>query len=96
MEGLASTLPRESESQREAALAAWRNVLAGSRPQSPRWYRGKYAVANLLTDSGHAARAAEMIDLLTVLHPEMGGSEMKRQFASLRKRCDVADRQPGQ
>ena len=96
MEGLAKTLPRDTRSQQEDALAAWRKVLAGSRPQSPRWFRGKYAVADLLIGVGQAARAAEMIDLLSVLHPEMGGADMKQQFVGLRKRCDVADGQSDQ
>ncbi len=96
MEGVAKTLPRDTAIQQEVALAAWRKVLAGSRPQSPRWFRGKYAVADLLVGTGQAARAAEMIDLLSVLHPEMGGADMKQQFVGLRKRCDIADGQSDQ
>ena len=71
----------------QAALQKWRELEEKSPPQSPRWFLAKYWVAWLHFESGNKQQAAKMITLLRVLHPELGGPEMKPQFEELFRRC---------
>lgn len=70
-----------------AALAKWREVEQRSRPGTDRWFRAKYYLALTHERLGNCQRAAEIITLTQVLHPEMGGPEMKAKFEELLKRC---------
>ncbi len=67
----------------DQALKAWRTVVAGSPPQSPRWYRAKLQLAKLHIASGNPDRAVQMIRLLQALHPDLGGPEQKARFVKL-------------
>lgn len=101
-EWLARTYPRDGEIQEayarlllartdrpslELALARWRDLEAKSKPQSPRWFRAKYQVAELHYRLGNPVQTAKMIALLEVLYPELGGPELKAQFLELQQRC---------
>ncbi len=101
-EWLAKTYPRDGEIQEayarllstrtdrpslELALARWRDLEAKSKPQSPRWFRAKYQVADLHYRLGNPDQAAKMIALLEVLYPELGGPELKARFLELQQRC---------
>ncbi len=76
----------DAESQR-LALARWRTIEKRTPPNTEPWYRAKYEIAQLHLRQGRADQAAKMIDLLELLHPEMGGPAMKARFHSLRARC---------
>jgi len=71
----------------QSALEKWRELEEKSPPQSPRWFLAKYWVARLHFESGNKNQAAKMITLLRLLHPELGGPELKPQFEELLKRC---------
>jgi hypothetical protein len=65
------------------ALAAWRRVEQGSRPGSPRWFRAKYALAVWHLRRGDRRRAAEIVRLTELLHPDLGGAAMRARFEAL-------------
>lgn len=67
----------------EDALAAWRRVEQGSRPGSPRWFRAKYALAVWHLRRGDPRRAAEIVRLTELLHPDLGGAAMRARFEAL-------------
>ncbi len=67
----------------QKALAKWREIEAKAPPASPRWFRAKYQVAALHYRLGNPEQAEKMIRLLEILHPELGGPQLKRQFREL-------------
>jgi tetratricopeptide (TPR) repeat protein len=104
-EFLAKTYPRDAEIQEAfARLLASRNDAASSKQAleryraierrsprgSPRWFRAKYAVAELQLRLGNREKAAKIITLLELLYPELGGPEMKEKFRELRRRTKAA------
>jgi hypothetical protein len=68
-------------------LLKWRELEKKSPAGSPRWFRAKYAVASLHYRLGNPKQAAKIITLLNVLHPELGGPAMQRQFEDLLRHC---------
>jgi tetratricopeptide (TPR) repeat protein len=70
----------------EAALAKWRELERKSKQGTARWFRAKYAVAELHVRLGNSAQAVKIITLLQVLHPDLGGPEMKPRFVELLER----------
>ncbi|MBN2217831.1 MAG: hypothetical protein JW719_10705, partial [Pirellulales bacterium] len=72
---------------REAALVEWRRLESRSKPGSPRWFRAKYAIAELHLALGRPDRARKMIELLVLLHPDLGGPAMKARFEQLLACC---------
>ncbi len=76
----------DATSQR-LALARWRAIEKRTPPNTERWYLAKYEIAQLHLRQGRADQAAKMIDLLELLHPELGGPAMKARFHALRARC---------
>jgi len=73
----------------ETALQKWRELEKKSPPQSRRWFLAKYWVARLQFELGNKTQAAKIVTLLQLLHPELGGPEMKPQFEELLKRCQL-------
>ena len=65
------------------ALNQWRKVAQNVKQYSPQWYRAKYEVASLLVKTGQKGKAAEMIRLLKLLRPDMGGAEWSEKFENL-------------
>ncbi len=76
----------DADAQR-LALARWRTIERRSPPNTERWYRAKYAIARLHWRQGRGEQAAKMIELMQLLHPEMGGPAMKARFQELLDRC---------
>lgn len=74
---------RQDRPSLETALAKWREIDSGSRPASDRWFRAKYEVASLHLRLGDRAQAVKIINLLQLLHPELGGPAMKARFLEL-------------
>ena len=70
------------------ALGQWRRVLGKSRPATDRWYRAKYAIAELHYKMGDRERAAQMIRLLRTLYPDLGGRGSQARFEALLDRCE--------
>jgi len=71
----------------EEALAAWREVQRRSRAGTSSWFEAKYALAELQYRLGRPRQAEEIITLLSVVHPELGGPAMKTRFERLLARC---------
>jgi hypothetical protein len=69
------------------ARAKWHAIQRRSKPASARWFRAKYSQALANERLGNKQQAAKIIKLLQVLHPELGGAEMKAKFLALLKRC---------
>ena len=69
------------------ALEKWRELEQKSPPRSRRWFLAKYWVARLHFEQGNRTQAAKIITLLQLLHPELGGPELKPQFEELLSRC---------
>ena len=65
------------------ALDQWRKVAQNVKQYSPQWYRAKYEVASLLVKTGQRDKAAEMIRLLKLLRPDLGGAEWSEKFENL-------------
>ena len=65
------------------ALDQWRKVAQNVKPYSPQWYRAKYEVASLLVKTGQKDKAVEMIRLLKLLRPDLGGAEWSEKFENL-------------
>ncbi len=80
-------LEAEDRATLDAALAKWRELEKRSPAGSPRWFRTKYAVAELHYRQGNPAQAVKIITLLKVLHPELGGAEMRARFEALLAKC---------
>lgn len=73
----------EDPASLEKALAKWREVEAKAPLASERWFRAKYEVAALHYRLGNREQTAKMIQLLEILHPDLGGPELKRRFLDL-------------
>ncbi len=87
-ESYAALLAEQSDAQSQRlALARWRTIEKRSPPDTERWYLAKYAIARLHLHQGRQEQAAKMIELLQLLHPEMGGPAMKARFEELLERC---------
>jgi tetratricopeptide (TPR) repeat protein len=69
------------------ALAKWHEVEKRSRRSSDRWFRARFALAETYHRLGENDKAAKLIKLTAVLHPELGGPEMKSQFQKLLAEC---------
>ena len=65
------------------ALEQWRKVAQNVKQYSPQWYRAKYEVALLLVKTGQKDKAVEMIRLLKLLRPDLGGAEWSEKFEKL-------------
>ena len=65
------------------ALERWRTLEQGSRPASERWFRAKLALATVHQRLGNKERALQIIKLTQVLHPDLGGPELKARFLAL-------------
>jgi predicted Zn-dependent protease len=82
-------LGRPDRESLETALRKWREVQQKSEPASQRWFRAKYSVAWLHYRLGNKPQAARIITLMKLLHPELGGAEMKARFDELLRQCQL-------
>jgi tetratricopeptide (TPR) repeat protein len=71
----------------ETGLGQWRKIAARSQPQSARWYRAKYAVADLQQRLGDAPAAVQLIRYLQETPPGLP-AEWQGPFEQLLKKCE--------
>jgi tetratricopeptide (TPR) repeat protein len=71
------------------AVSQWRRVVANSQPASRRWFRAKLGLAQVHLRMGNAQQAADMVRLLSTLHPDLGGPELKEQFEALLAKAEA-------
>ena len=83
-EAYAALLARATDSpSRRVALSKWREVESKTKAGEPRWFRARLAQAELLMQLNDQAAARKLLQLTAVLHPELGGPEMKARFEAL-------------
>jgi hypothetical protein len=70
------------------ALAAWQNVERKSRSGNERWLRAKLYEALIYERTGDRQHAAQAVNVVKNLYPEMGGTVLKQQFLDVLKRCE--------
>jgi tetratricopeptide (TPR) repeat protein len=88
MERLAQTLLAGSTAADwTAALDKFRLLEQGTATGSERWFRAKLGLAMAHERLGNKSRAAQIVQLTAVLHPELGGADLKAQFDALAARC---------
>lgn len=81
---------RNDDESLNRALEKYRQLERGSRRGSSRWFRAKYAVAELQLRQGNPEKATKIITLLKLLYPELGGPKQKRLFDELLDRARTA------
>lgn len=70
-----------------AARDAWRNVLRRTPANTSKWFEAKLAVAQAHYALGQWSDAAQMIEVLRTVQPELGGPAMKTKFLELLAKC---------
>lgn len=96
LEAQAASLSRAPEAAAiPAALAAWRELERHVEPGTPRWLRAKLQLARLHLRAGDRAQAAKIVEVTTLLHPELGGPELKAQFEALQREIGVSGAERG-
>jgi len=66
----------------QSASMIWRELIAGSEEGSPIWFRAKLNLVTSLRRAGQMKQAREILQLVEVLHPELGGLPLRKQFRS--------------
>ncbi|MBI1899707.1 MAG: hypothetical protein HYS13_01170 [Planctomycetia bacterium] len=67
----------------ETGLGKARELERKSKTATPRWFLAKYYTALAHVRLGNKAQAEKIINVTKVLHPELGGPEMKARFLAL-------------
>jgi tetratricopeptide (TPR) repeat protein len=84
--------PRVLEAQAECfmqlgrhtqARDMWRQLIGLLRENTAPWYRAKYNLALACFHTGDVAQCQKIIQVTAVLHPELGGPELKLKFEAL-------------
>lgn len=70
----------------EAAVSQWRTLLAGIPKETPMWYRAKLYLIMSLRRSGLRGDAKQALDLMEVLHPDLGGPALRDRFLQEKER----------
>jgi hypothetical protein len=55
---------------------------------SPRWFQARYGQSLAYYRAGKEREARNLIDATSILHPELGGAELRAKFLRLRQRLD--------
>ncbi|MBV8268989.1 MAG: hypothetical protein JO252_21905, partial [Planctomycetaceae bacterium] len=50
------------------------------------WFAARYGLALAYYRSGRSREARQLIDATTILHPDLGGGELREKFVHLRQR----------
>lgn len=79
---------RGDEASLREALAHWGQIDRRSRPGSDRWFRAKYALADLHHRLRDDAFAVRIIKYTQTLYPSLGGPELKARFEKLLAECE--------
>ncbi len=81
-------LQQPDDESLQMALKKYREIVRRSPPQTNAWFSAKYGQAKSQFKLGNAARAAQMVRMLRVLHPELGGTELRKRFEKLLAECN--------
>jgi hypothetical protein len=58
---------------------------------SPRWFQARYGQALAYYRAGKEREARNLIDATSILHPELGGGDLRAKFVRLRQRLDTGE-----
>jgi hypothetical protein len=64
-----------------------KRAITGSLP----WFDARYGLALAYFRSGRSKEALHLIDATAILHPELGGGELREKFIRLRQRIDTSE-----
>jgi len=87
-------LQQEDKESLETALTKYREIARRSRPQTEGWFRAKYGQATARLKLGDSQKAAQIIQMTRVLHPDLGGEVMRQQFEALLAQCEKKSLSP--
>lgn len=68
------------------AVDVYRLQAQHCHPGSPAWFGARYGQALAFYRSGKPEEARRLIDATAILHPELGGAELREKFERLRQR----------
>jgi TolA-binding protein len=69
------------------AREMWRQLIGSLRENTAPWYRAKYNLALACFHTGDVAQCQKIIQVTAVLHPELGGPDLKPKFEALLAKC---------
>ncbi|MFO0914298.1 MAG: hypothetical protein U0795_15165 [Pirellulales bacterium] len=75
----------ESDFDLEAAQQLWRTVMETTPRYGDIWWQAKYESAALLVRQGKIEQADRMIRQLEILHPDLGGTQLRTAFQRLQQ-----------
>jgi hypothetical protein len=64
----------------QSAGMIWRELIAGAEEGSPLWFRAKLNLVTSLRRAGQEKQAREVLQLVELLHPELGGLPLRKRF----------------
>jgi tetratricopeptide (TPR) repeat protein len=70
------------------AVDVYRLRVQQTRPGSIPWFVARYSLALAFYRAGKPQEARRLIDATAILHPELGGDELRTKFERLRQRLD--------
>ena len=71
------------------SLVQWRAIEKHSKRGSARWFLAKFSQAHAYEKLGQIDKAAKIVKLTQVLHPNLGGPALKSRFLALLARCET-------
>lgn len=74
----------------ESAILIWKELMDGLPEASAPWYRAKLNLITCLRRSGNIQDARQVLKLLEILHPDLGGSPIRERFLAEREQL-IAD-----
>jgi len=79
----------ERKEQWGKALIAWRRFSDGVKAGTYHWLESRYRTPNALNKLGQTDKACAVITMTIVLHPDLGGHQLKTKFLGLKSKiCD--------
>ena len=81
-------LQQPDDESLQMALKKYREIVRRSPPQTTAWFSAKHGQAAAQLKLGNATKAAQMVRMLQVLHPELGGTELRNRFEKLLAECN--------
>jgi len=81
-------LQQPDDESLQMALKKYREIVRRSPPQTNAWFSAKYGQATAHLKLGNVTKAAQMVRMMQVLHPELGGTELRKRFEKLLAECN--------
>ena len=79
------SLKRNQPAALKRAKSIYRQLEALDPAGSPAWLRTRLAVARICFQLGEKAECEKLLKVTRILYPELGGAELKAEYAQLEK-----------